>query len=471
MKHSITLLFLSGLLFFGACGKDDEPGKNGNYGSTNEWIETSMRNQYLWYEDIPAKRELNMNLPAEDFFVSLLSDKDGKTGSNGSRLYFSAIEKKNATKTYYGDRLSLGFEYQSWLFTQSRTYAVNILYILPDSPASSKGLKRGDWITTINGEPVDASNLSLLRESGSIRLGISDRPMGGQVVQVTLVAGQVVDNPVYLDTIFDTNTMQVPESAKNKKIGYLVYNHFTTGPKGYTDETFNNDLRTAFARFKSGRLDDFILDLRYNMGGIINSAQLLATMLAPASALDQEFCHLAYNDKQTSSNHIIKLSREYMKRGANGENLDMKRLFVITSARTASASETIINGLKPYLGNTNIILVGETTMGKNVGSVEIENSNFDYILHPIVCKVFNKNNESDYEAGFDPTLTYREEEAVFPLGDTRDRLLQITLQYVLFGGIQNMQDSKTAYDAGCIPVSCSLDRRNTNGVLIPPALF
>lgn len=466
MKHSITLLFLSVLLFFSACGKDDEPGKNGNYDSANEWIETSMRNQYFWYEDIPAKGELNMNLSPEDFFDSLLSDKDGKTNSSGSHFYFSTIEKKNTTKTYYGDRLSLGFEYQSWLFTQTQTYAVNILYTLPNSPAAKKGLKRGDWITTINDAPVSASNLSELRESGSIKLGISSRPSGNPETQVTLTPEMVLDNPVYLDTIFDTNTMNVPEPAKNKKIGYLVYNHFTTGPESYSDETFNNDLRNAFARFKNGNLDDFILDLRYNMGGVITSAQLLATMLAPASALEGEFCHLIYNDKQTSKNHTIKLSKEYMKRGANGENLDMKRLFVITSSRTASASEAVINGLKPYLGNTNIVLIGEQTMGKNVGSVQIENTNFDYKLHPIVCRIFNKDNESDYENGFTPTFTYREEDTAYPLGDTRDLLLNISLQYVLFGGIQNTLQSKTTQDTECIPVSCSLDRRKTNGVLL-----
>lgn len=466
MKHCISFLFFSVLLLVTACQPDDDNGrKSHKYGSTNEWIESSMRSMYFWHEDIPNKSELNEQLSPEIFFNSLLSEKDGKN-IDGSQLYYSYIEKKKPSgKSYYGDLPSMGFEFQLWLFESTGKYAVNILYILPNSPASRKGMKRGDWILTIDDQAVNPSNVSKLIQEQTLKLGISKDYADPTPSTVTLSSELVFDNPIYLDTIYDTNKLNVPDYAKNKKIGYLVYNHFTSGPNGDSDETFNNDLRKVFAKFKTGGVNDCILDLRYNMGGIVTSAQLLATMVAPASALNQEFCHLVYNDKQSVKNRTLLLSTQYMREGANGENLDLQKLFIITSVRTASASEAVINGLKPYLGD-NIILIGMQTEGKNVGSITIEHPDFEYELHPIVCQLFNKNNESDYVNGFSPNFNIKEDDdRLLPLGDTNEPLLNKALQS-LFGSASG-KSIQTPQMSRSIPVFSSLDRRATNGVLIP----
>src|SRR5690606_40452141 len=86
----------------------------------------------------------------------------------------------------------------------------------------------------------------------------------------------------------------------------------------------------------------------------------------------------------------------------------LSRLFILTSDNTASASEMIINGLKPYLNE--VVLIGDTTYGKNVGSFTIYDSpnfgpnninpNHNVAIQPITLLIFNKNDESDYVAGF-----------------------------------------------------------------------
>lgn len=462
------LLIIGSITFFQACDSDDEPVPAN--GTANEWIESKMRNMYYWYKEIPDKSELDFNKETELFFTSLLSNKDGKD-TDGGHQYYSYIEKTNAaTRSYYGNRPSLGFEFQLWYIKSIQKYAVNILYTLPDSPASRNGLKRNDWILTIDNNTVGPDNVSKLISGDPVTLGLSDDAENPVSRTVRLVPAMVLDNPVYLDTVFNTSNFTNPEIPRNLKIGYLVYNHFTSGPEGENDEMFNNSLRRVFARFKAANVNDFILDLRYNMGGIVTSAQLLATMLAPASALDQEFCHLEYNDKQTALNRTLKLDTKYMKQNAGGENLNLGRLFIITSNRTASASEAVINGLRPYMGD-NIILVGEQTEGKNVGSISIKDTRYNYTLHPIVTQLYNKNNESDYTNGFTPVERERGEgykgAEMHELGNPDDYLLFITLQYVLFGQVLSEVNSKSDSDPVRIPVYSSLDEKRFNGVVIP----
>lgn len=462
------LLITSFIALLSACDSEDDPVPADE--TVNQWIESQMRNMYYWYNEIPDKSKLDFNKETGSFFNSLLSNNDGKDTEVGHR-YYSYIEKTTATtKSYYGGQPSLGFEFQLWFIRSIQKYAVNILYTLPNSPASENGLKRNDWILTINNNSINPTNVSQLISGAPVTLGISDEAENQVLRNVRLTPTMVLDNPVYLDTIYNSSDFANPDIPRGIKVGYLVYNHFTSGPSGDNDETFNNSLRKAFAKFKAENVNDFILDLRYNMGGIVTSSQLLATMLAPASALNQEFCHLRYNDKQSSLDRTLNLDTKYMKQGANGENLNLGRLFIITSNRTASASEAVINGLKPYLGD-NIYLIGEQTEGKNVGSITISDSRFNYRLHPIVCQLYNKNNESNYVNGFSPYERPRREgdvgKEMYELGNINDYLLFITMQYVLFGQAVSENNIRAAFVSDKTPIYCSLDNKRINGVMIP----
>ncbi|WP_322934092.1 S41 family peptidase [Bacteroides sp. CG01] len=448
-------LLLGLLCAFSSCEKDDDKSDK----AINQWIDATMRSWYLWYSDIPDKKQLNFNAEPETFFASLLSQSDGK-----SQHYSAIKKKKTTTRASLGDEPTLGFEFQSWKITDLRKSGVNILYVLPGSPAEEKGLKRGDWIFTINGSAVGESNLSALRSGESVRLGVADDIQGVVRRTVDLSPRMVEDNPVLLDTVY---------MVQNTKIGYLVYNHFTSGPDGDEDEKYNNTLRKSFENFKIAGVQEFILDLRYNGGGLVTSSQLLSTMLAPASALGDEFCSLVYNDKHQSNSRTLTLDKSYMKQGANGENLDLPRLIVLTSARTASASEAVINGLKPYY---EVIVLGGQTEGKNVGSVTLENSKYDYELHPIVCRLYSKDKTIDYSNGFSPVWPQTEGQQLdllvirtpIQLGDiNKEPLLNVALQWILTGGIEQNTDTRSSASFNAIPGYSSLDRKAMNGVQVP----
>ena len=67
--------------------KGDDPGNGNTELEVNEWIESVMRSDYLWNNDIPAQDKLDFSADPQTFFSSMLSLKDGKT-RNGKHLYY-----------------------------------------------------------------------------------------------------------------------------------------------------------------------------------------------------------------------------------------------------------------------------------------------------------------------------------------------------------------------------------------------
>ncbi|MDR0749978.1 MAG: hypothetical protein LBF62_10495 [Tannerellaceae bacterium] len=438
----------------------------------NHWIEQKMRDQYLWYDEMPERETLNFSLEPEQFFYSLLSKKDGKDRDGGHQYYSTINQKDAASKSYLGDGYSFGFEFQYYKVTALNKYGLMVLYVLPASPASEAGLKRGDWIYTINDKPVtgNLAELTALLDTSTpktLKIGIAERFDWAISRTASITARTVTDNPVLVNKTI---------SLDNGKVGYLLYNHFTSGPKGVEDETFNNTLRGAFAQFKADNVSDFVLDLRFNGGGLVSCAQLLATMLAPQSALGDVFCHLTYNNKNKDNKKTLYLDPARIKEGVPGANLNLSRLFIITSERTASASEMIINGLSPYK-EMELILVGDSTEGKNVASVTIDADPYDWELHPIVSYLSNKNDFSNYAGGFFPTPGFVCDDSkqgdYYPLGEREEYILMHILNYIAYGNFakSRSQTLRSAGETNLIPLYNSLERKKTNGAAILPADF
>lgn len=416
---SILFFITAGLLLLTSCEKDTSLDKTPD--KVNEWIYKTMKEHYLWNEELPESFNLSEATP-KDYFESLLSEKDGKEGR-----HYSYIEEDIQTK-------STGFE---------KTHGINstpfvlrdgdfdvfiqINYITKFSPAEKAGLKRGDWISHYNNQKITQNNfLDFYNFSGDLSVAVGYISNSGFVKLKDVKVGlpeAIEDNPVYLDTTYLVN---------NKKISYLMYNKFVPGVDN-DDQTYNNQLRNAFVKFADHNPDEFILDLRYNPGGLLSCAQLLATMLVDQSALDKVFCKLVYNKTKNSTDEI-KLDRAIIE---TGKNINRKRLYIITGSGTASSSELIINGLKPYM---DVILVGEKTEGKNVGSNEFsgKSNNYPWILHPITCLVENAEGFSDYSNGFIPDFPVEESVDSNDLGSTDEYMLKNVLHIIETGNLPSL---------------------------------
>jgi len=281
-----------------------------------------------------------------------------------------------------------------------------VRYILPNSDAATKEVHRGDIIYGINGQQLTRSNYKSLlftTESYTVNFGTYTNTSGtAQVVpngeSLTLTKSIVQENPIHT-----VNTHQV----NGHKIGYLFYNQFVSN--------YDSALNQAILQLKGENITDLVLDLRYNGGGSVQTAVNLASMIT-GQYTNQLFAKERWNPKWQNfyeTEHPDYIVNNFTNRLKNGEainSLNLNKIVIITTNRTASASELVINGLKPYI---NVILVGQKTTGKYVGSVTLYDSenytkkgdnlnpNHTYAMQPLVLEIQNKLGENDKD-GFDP---------------------------------------------------------------------
>ena len=331
-----------------SCGEDRWAGY-AEQTKTDRWIDDTMRVWYYWREDIPGTNDLNYFTDPITFFRSLLSSDDGKNGTP-----YSTIDTLEAvTRSIPYTDHSYGFQFTTNRVEGNDTalYA-HVLYVAQGSPAADIGLERGDWIMQMDGHPITQDNYARLYGDGAMNLTVGYYDPAGDTIlayagtRQMAQARAVDDNPVHYRNIYERN---------GKRIGYLVYNHFSSGSTlegGGTE--YDDDLRAASRYFASGGVNEFVLDLRYNNGGQLSCAQLLCTLLAPASALGQTLGYVEYNSRFNPRQATLSLDENII---GSGANLNLGTLYILTSAQTASASEMLINCLKPYM---NVILIGGT---------------------------------------------------------------------------------------------------------------
>ncbi len=237
--------------------------------------------------------------------------------------------------------------------------------------------------------------------------------------QVYVSKSETVDeSPIQKWGIINTSTA---------KVAYLLYNTFAPGmdmDNPADDRRYDDELSAISRSLKSSGVSEMVLDLRYNGGGNILSMLLLGTILAPEMALERRFCTLQFND---GSQETYNLSSDYIR---NGDNLNLKRLYVLTSRNTASASELLIHSLREYM---EVVIIGDRTLGKNMGSRRYTHEDFNHTLRPIVCYVFNSAGSGDYSDGLAPDYMYKFsslEPFIDALGTPEEPLLKIALSLI-----------------------------------------
>lgn len=387
----------------------------------NDWILDSMKTYYYWIDKMPANPGKTQK--PGDFFNSLLYDY--KNTANPARDHFSWIQESAAelTASLSGETKTSGMEFKLYLRVSGSSEVIGkVLYVLRGSPAEKAGIKRGDIFYKVNGIAITTDNYpTVVYGDGDVKTytlatidATSKLADTDQTKSVTATVFQA--DPVYLDSVY---------TIKGKTIGYLVYNQFVPGPNGSSAEAYDQKIDAIFAKFKAKGVNELVLDLRYNPGGYVSSAVKLASLIGKGTTTNDVFYRQEWNGvvtKQYNSNAFI---TRFVSR-ANSIGANLSQLYVLTTGGTASASELIINGLKPFMP---VKLIGTATYGKYVGSISITDKTaakrIKWGMQPIVFKSYNKNNESDFYNGFAPTTEILEYTNVEwkPLGDTNETLL------------------------------------------------
>jgi C-terminal processing protease CtpA/Prc len=433
MKRYFLKSVIAGILpvFFvlTACREDDpEPVsqvqevKNEVNNHVDSWIYDNMKYWYLWNDELPASTD--KKLDPEAYFKSLLSPDD--------RFSWIQDNYKDLLNSLQGVAKETGYEFVLYREKEgSDNVVMQITYVKPASPAETAGLKRGDLVTQINGTTLTVNNyqdlLGDIHQNHTVQYKpiLTDQQRFGEPATLSLSAVEYSEDPNYLHKVMDIG---------GKKIGYFVYNFFAGGtddkPGKYDAET-----DAVFADFKSQGITDLVLDLRFNSGGSESSAKNLASLIGRGVNQTSIFLKREYNPEvqqdilndETLGEDF--LTSYYQNEPNNiGDQLASGRVYILTSSRTASASELIINALKPYM---EVFLIGDRTYGKNVGSISIYDEKDPgnlWGMQPIVVKVYNSLDQSDYSDGFQPDVVHPDNNLfVYPLGDPREALLGLAI--------------------------------------------
>lgn len=402
--YYIVIIVLLGVLSFSSCASDDDLSSEAPdairsenvYLEFNKWIYSQMNHDYLWRNDMPDSVSCDYELDPVSFYKSLLSSKDRFSYCETNESYNPPAEKTN-----------LGYEYQQFELENGLEFAQVLLVTSQD--LKKQGLHRGDIVI-----PQPDKSIIIRGKLDSNRIVPVD------TLEAASPFGYL--NSVYIDSIYSSNST---------KIGYFCYLQF--------DDI--SDLTPVIKKFYNAHVDELILDLRYNPGGYVNTCRYLSNSIVNERGYNEIFQQCTYNDvlteelkKDTGSG--ITFTR--FSTPDNGQNvlgspmygLNLKRVFVLTSKHSASASEAAIISMRPFM---DVIIIGEQTYGKGVGSWTIRDNKYRYQLQPITMRYHNALMETTPDNGIavdyiipDGYSTSKKE-----LGDKSEPLLAKALDLIL----------------------------------------
>ena len=434
MKKSLIVGLLV-LLFFvplGCSDMDDNAVPSSL--QVKDFVWKGLNLYYLWQADVPnlADNRFANQSELNEFLTTYSTPEDL---FNGLRVP-NTIDKYSVIFNDYsvlegllsGNTLNNGMDYGLRYKTGSTTDIYGwVRYIIPNSDASTKAISRGNIFFAINGTPLTIDNYKTLLANNTYTVNFANYG-GGAITpngqSVSLTKTNLAENPILLSTVINQGT---------HNIGYLMYNGFYS--------SYDGQLNTVFGSFQSQNVTDLVIDLRYNSGGSINTATKLASMIT-GQFTGQVFAKQQWNAKAQSyylSNNPGSLENKFMG-GLN--SLQLNKVYILTSKSSASASELLINCLKPFI---NVVQIGDVTTGKNVGSITLYDSpNFGksnvnpshkYAMQPIVLKIVNKDNFGDYTSGISPTTLFQEDaSSLGVLGNNDEPLLNIAINQITGSG-------------------------------------
>ncbi len=356
--------------------------------------------------------------------------------SPGSAKY-SFIDQGQTATSLGGTKGDYGF---SPIY--NATSDLRIKYVYPGSPADKAGLARGYQITAITGVPSltytssTSSDYTALVDAlfNSTTITMTVQKPDNSTFNVTLNTASYTVNPVLKSKVLDL--------GNGKKMGYIVFNSFTVIKNAQAS------LDAAFATFTAAGVTDLVVDLRYNGGGSVETAEYLSNLIVPMAKTNTVMYTEYFTDKMQNDKYPLfakKFGIDVVKnpgifKAANNQykfakvgTLNINRVFFIVTGSTASASELTINNLIPEM---NVQLIGTTSYGKPVGFYGIPIGSYQYYTPEFESK--NSAGQGGYYAGMTPgSATYpgvqAADDVTHDFGDVNEALLAKAINYTVKG--------------------------------------
>ena len=431
----------------------------------NFWIRAYSFDTYLWFDEIEDV-DPESHSSTDAYFDVMKTFALSPSGNPKDKFHFTYDTEEWEKLSQSG--ISAGYGVNFFRVRSSPPRQWLVAYTEPNTPAGDAGLLRGWEIASVDGvdfkggSDTDVLNAALFPESlGEVHEFVFRDVASGETTSVDLTSQEITSTPVQ-------SVKAIP--LGNSKVGYLLFNdHIATAEAQLID---------AFEGFKSEGITELVLDMRYNGGGYLDIARMLASMIAGEEAVGQTFSELQFNAKYPTQDPITgrTLTPSRFARTAPGfvissatelPMLNLDRVVVISGSGTCSASEAVINGLRGV--GVEVILIGDTTCGKPYGFYGIDNCGTTYFT--IQFKGVNASGFGDYTDGFSPQGSHNvgveiagcavDDDLSHALGDPNEGRLSAALEYLSNGSCDaSFADQKTR---GLHPF------RQIRGELVKPA--
>ncbi len=367
---------------------------------------TYMRDNYFWEDQLPQSVDVDNYSDVYELLAALTVPEDR----------YSFILTDAEYQSRFVNAEFIGFGFASRLVSNSRVF---INYVYADSPAANAGIKRSDELTHINGESV----ATLLAEGRyQSALGASEAGVSVELTWRTLDDQSFTD--VLTKVTVETNTVLAIDTYQvdTKNVGYFVLNSFINRT--------GDDLNSAFNTFAN--VDELIIDVRYNGGGLTRYANQAATQAAGNNVIGEVFGDYIFNAKQQASNFT-----EQFQLYDGIEQLNLNRVYVLTTAASCSSSELIINALEPFV---DVVVIGARTCGKPVGQVpELLCDKRTFVVNFEIVNALGEGRYFDGIAADCPAP----DQLVGDWGDQNDPMLQATNYHIANNSCQPAAQSGT----------------------------
>jgi hypothetical protein len=348
--------------------------------------------------------------------------------------HLASIAEENA---FFNSGSSAGFGVR--LSYDTGANRVFVVEAFESTSALAAGIDRGTEILAIGTSSGNLQTVSSLMQSGGAQAVVN--ALGPSTAGTTRVLRISNAGAVSEVTVTKTDYTLTPVSSRygakvldngGTKVGYVNLRTFI--------DTADPALRNAFASFRAQGINQVIVDLRYNGGGLVSISELFGDLMG-ANKVGQIFSYTTFRASKASENDSDAF-------GSQPQAIAATKIAFIGTTGTASASELLINAFTPYL-NTNMALVGTNTFGKPVGQIALDKAACDDRLRPIAFRTENAAHQGDYYTGLATRVSVTcsaGDDYTRPLGDPAEASVKVALDFLagrscsaISGGAQTTQ--------------------------------
>jgi carboxyl-terminal processing protease len=407
----------------------------------NNWLRSWTNDLYLWYSEVPDLDPSKYT--TSNYFPLLKTSATTTSGAAKDKFHFSY--QTSVWESLSQSNTDVGYGVQFEILQQTPPRKIVVAFTEPGSAASQApaGLGRGATILAVDGTDTNVNDSAGVDK---LNAGLSPAAAGESHTFEVQDIGSATPRTITLQAASVTSR-SVPNvqtiSTATGNVGYLLFNNQLAQAE--------TELVSAVNTLKSAAVTDLVLDIRYNGGGYLDIASELAYMIADTNmTAGQTFELVQFNSKHPSTDPVTGVAIAptafstttlglSMTRGQPLPNLGLQRVFVLTTAGTCSASESVINSLQGV--GVQVIQIGTSTCGKPYGFYPADNCGTTYFS--IQFRGVNARNFGDYTDGFTPSSAMNastgssatlpgcvvNDDFTHALGDQNESLLFVALSY------------------------------------------